>query len=101
MEIKFLKNKKVFKKKEIETDPNLYWKYVLLVTFILILVSCAFGFYLFSKTNKNLMFPTVNLDEQGAIKKERLDNVLEYFKERENKSIEISNSPSPISDPSL
>ena len=40
-------------------------------------------------------------DKKEITQKERIKNVLEYFLEREKKSIEIINSPSPIIDPSL
>lgn len=101
MDLKFLKKKKKFRKGGSGIKPDLYWKYILWMTFGLIFISCIFGFYLFIKTNKELVVPVVNVDGQGIIKKERIDKVLEYFQERENKSIEILNSPSPIIDPSL
>ncbi|MEK7089104.1 MAG: hypothetical protein AAB913_03160 [Patescibacteria group bacterium] len=101
MEIKFLKKKKKFVKGGSNIRPDLYWRYILYMTFTLILISCAFGLYLFLKINKESTLTTINVNEQEVIKKERLNKVLEYFKKRENKSIEILNSPSPIIDPSF
>ncbi|OGI71358.1 hypothetical protein A3B84_00645 [Candidatus Nomurabacteria bacterium RIFCSPHIGHO2_02_FULL_35_13] len=101
MEIKFLKKKKNFTKGDLNTKPDLYWRYILYMTFTLIFASFAFGLYLFIKINKESNLPVINTDEQKTIKKERIDKVLEYFEERKNKSIEILNSPSPIIDPSL
>jgi hypothetical protein len=101
MEIKFLKKKRDFTKEEINIKPNIYWRYILYITLILAIFSCIFGLYLFMEVNKKLDLPVVNTEEQGVVKKERINKALEYFKERENKSIEILNSPSPIIDPSL
>jgi hypothetical protein len=101
MDLKFLKKQKKFKKASLIIKPDLYWRYLIYMTFFLILVSCVFGFYLFIKINKEPILPVVSTGGEGLIKKERINKVLEYFKERENKSIEILNSPSPIIDPSL
>jgi len=101
MGMKFLKKKRDFIKEDMDIKPSLYWRYILYMTFVLIIISCIFGAYLFMKVNKKLDLPNINLSEQGIVKKERINKVLEYFKEREDKSIEILNSPSPIVDPSL
>jgi hypothetical protein len=101
MEIKFLKKKKKFRKGGLGIKPDLYWRYILYMTFVLILLSCVFGLYLFMKINNESISAVVNVNGENSIKKERIDKVLEYFKEREQKSIEILNSPSPIVDPSL
>ncbi len=101
MEIKFLKKKKKFRKGGTWIKPDLYWKYILSATFILILFAFAFGLYLFMEINKEPVSPVANISGQDMIKKERIDKVLEYFIEREKKSTEILNSPSPIVDPSL
>ena len=101
MDIKFLKNKKKFRKGGLGIRPDLYWRYILYMTFTLILFSCVFGVYFFMKINKGPVLPVADTSEQEAIKKERFDKILEYFSEREKKSIEILNSPSPIVDPSL
>lgn len=101
MEIKFFKKQKNIKKERFEIRPSLYWNYILWVILILFISSFIFGFYLFMKINNELVPPVININEQETIKKEKLDRALEYFKEREEKSIEILNSPSPIIDPSL
>lgn len=101
MEIEFLKKEKKFKKGGLGIKPDLYWRYILITTFILILVFCVFGFYIFMGINKEPILPAVSSNEQETIKKDRIDKVLEYFKVREEKSNEILNSPSPIIDPSL
>ncbi len=101
MQIKFLKKKKKFVKGGSNIKPDLYWRCILYMTFALILISCAFGLYLFLKINQESTTNSTIVNNQEIIKKERLNKVLEYFKERENKSIEILNSPSPIIDPSF
>lgn len=101
MEINFLKKKKKFKKGGTGIKPDLYWKYILNMTFALIVIFCAFGLYLFMGIKNESIVPVVNTPEQNMIKKERINKVLEYFSEREKKSIKILNSPSPIIDPSL
>ncbi|MFA6586001.1 MAG: hypothetical protein WCS86_02460 [Candidatus Paceibacterota bacterium] len=99
--LKFLKKKKKFRKGGSGIKPDLYWRYILCMTFALVLIFCIFGFYFFMEINKESvsLFPGVSGKE--TIKKERIDKVLEYFKEREKKSVEIINSPALIIDPSL
>lgn len=101
MEIKFLKKKKKFRKGGLGIKPDLYWEYLLYMTFVLIFVSCVFGLYLFMKINKESIPSVVDINGKEIIEKERLTKVLEYFSERKKKSMEILNSPSPIIDPSL
>jgi len=101
MGINFLKKKKKFRKGGMGIKPDFYWKYILYITFTLIVIFCAFGLYLFLEINDKSTVPVVDISEQNVIKKERFEKVLEYFKEREKKSAEILNSPSPIIDPSL
>lgn len=101
MNLNFLKKKKKFKKGGTGIKPDLYWKYILFMTFFLILISCIFGLYLFLKMNSESTVSVTDVSGQDTIKKERINKVLEYFSEREKKSTEILNSPSPIIDPSL
>ena len=52
--------------------------------------------------DKDLVVPTGEIKGQITIvKKESIEKVLEYFSEREKKSNQILNSPSPVVDPSL
>lgn len=100
MEINFLKKNKKLIRKDLEIKPDLYWKYILYITFVLIFFSFVFGFYLFIKISKEPVLSVNNTSGQETIKKERINKVLEYFSDREKKSTEILNSPSPIVDPS-
>lgn len=101
MELKFLKKKKKFIKGGTGIKPDLYWRYIVFFTFMLIILFFAFGLYFFIKIDNKLIPLNTNVGEQEGIKKERIDKALEYFTERENKSIEILKSSSPIVDPSL
>ncbi len=101
MDLNFLKKKKKFKKTELGNKPNIYWKYILLSTVILVLGAFVFGFILFSRVNNGADVSSVEIPAQEAVKADRLDKVLQYFAGREKRSIEILNSPSPIIDPSL
>lgn len=101
IEINFLKKKKKFKKGGLRIRPDIFWRYVLGMTIILVFLSCALGLYLFLKINKEPISSAISIDQKQTIRKERLKKVLDYFSEREKKSMEILNSPSPISDPSL
>jgi uncharacterized membrane protein YhaH (DUF805 family) len=99
--IEFLKKKKKFTKSDSRLRPDLYWRYILLITFILVLLSFVFGFFLFLDVTEDRDFSAIILSEKDTLKKEKINSVLEYFQERENKSNEILNSPSMVIDPSL
>lgn len=99
--IEFLKKKKKFTKGGSGLKPDLYWRYVLLITFLLVLLSFVFGFFLFLDVTKDRDFSAISVNERDTLKKEKINSVLFYFKERENKSNEILNSPSVVVDPSL
>src|ERR1035437_1446217 len=102
MKIEFFKKENNFKKKDFTFKPNLYWKFTLLGTSIVIILFLLFGYYLFEQINKefvlslssdNGQIPTVN---QG-----RFTEVLNYFSEKEQKTNEILNSPVSVVDPSM
>lgn len=102
MDIKIFKNKKSFKKGGFHSNPNISWEFVFWAAFVLVLASFVFGFYLFVQINKEFILPTTIKDGQVPIvNKDRIEKVLNYFSEKEKKSAEILNSPSPIVDPSL
>ena len=102
MKIKFPKIKKVFKKQDFTIYPGFYWKILLAVSFTLMLASFLFSFLVFLKINKETVISPEDLDLQTqTVKHERIDNVLKYFKEQEDKTNEILNSPAIVIDPSL
>ena len=101
MQIQIFKKQKQIEKKNFKINVNFYWKLILLTFFILTISSFIFGFYLFKKINKDFVYFYDNLsDKIEVVKKERIEKGLEYFSNREKKSIDILNSPSPIIDPS-
>ncbi len=99
MKIKFFKKEKVFKKGGFHTNPDIGWEIVLYISFVLVLGSFVFGFFLFQRVDEEFT-PTANSTEARIIDREKMGKVLEYFAEREEKSSEIINSPSPFVDPS-
>jgi len=102
MKIEFFKKGNNFKKKSSVINPNLYWKFALLATFIMIILAFLFGYYFFRQINQELVLPTTNNGEQvPTVNKDHILKVLNYFSEREQKSKEILSSPSPVVDPSL
>ena len=96
-----LKIKKVFHKKDLDINPDLYWGYTLDLTFLLILFAFVFGLYFFMNVNKEEDNYLSTVSNQENAVKQKLDNALKYFKERENKSESILNSPAPVRDPSI
>jgi len=102
MKINFLKKKNNFKKKDFVFNPNLYWKITIFGIFILMILSFFFGYYLFKQTNQEIVLQLTDNGEQiPTIDKDRIAKVLNYFSERDTKSNQIINSPSPVVDPSL
>ena len=103
MKIIFFKRKeKNFEKENLALNINFYWKLAVSFMFIAILAFSFFGYYLLKKINKEFVAPTRESGGQiKTVKKERIDKALEYFSLREQKSNQILNLPSPVSDPSL
>jgi hypothetical protein len=102
MKINFFKKENNFKKKEFAFKPNLYWKFTLLGTLIIMILSFFFGYYLFEQINREFVLPTATDNGQiPTINTDRIEKVLNIFSEREIKSNQILNSPAPVVDPSL
>lgn len=102
MRIEIFKNKEHPEKESFPKNPDFYWELMLFAAFIIIISSFIFGFYLFYKINRDPLFKNENAGGNNiGIEKERIDKALEYFSDREKKSVEIINSPSPLIDPSL
>ncbi len=102
MDLKIFKKKKSFIKENYSTDPNIYWRFILCFIFICIFGVFFFGWYFFTKTNKeiNVSIPNTNMPVE-IISKDKIKEVLEYFSMKEKKSVEIINSFSSMIDPSL
>ncbi len=102
MDLKILKIKKSFKKKNYRPNPDAYWKFLFFLGFFLTLISLFYGIYFFIQINKESFGTEIpSTGQVELVKKERIDKVLNYFTERESKSTDIFNFPSPIIDPSL
>ena len=98
----FLKIKKTFRKGGLHSNPDVFWNILQALAFCLIIASFVFGFYLFRKINAGLTASGENTTGQTtAISKERIDKTLDYFANKEKKSTDIMNSPSPVVDPSM
>ena len=102
MKIKIFKKENNFKKKNFDFNPNFYWKLALFITFIVIILAIFFGYNLFRQINKEPILPAMNtIGQVPIVNQNRIKKVLNYFSEREKKSIEIISSPAPVVDPSL
>ncbi len=102
MEIKFLKNKNNLKKARVHIDPFPYWVIAFSTFAAITLLGLVFGFYLFTKINKE--FAALDPESKTpteTIKQSRLKEVLDYFSKREEAAKSIIVNPSPVADPSL
>ena len=102
MKIKLFKIEKNYRKENFEINPDIYWKMIMVLAFLVIITSLVFSYNLFVQTNKDNISIVEKKDNKNENKeKEKIRNALEYFSEREKKSIEILNFPVPIVDPSI
>ncbi|HNW71436.1 MAG TPA: hypothetical protein PKZ36_00970 [Candidatus Paceibacterota bacterium] len=102
MKIKFPKFKKNYENQNFKISPDIYWNILIVLFFIIIIAVFIFSFNLYKQTSVESEVTYQNIS--GKIekeKKEKINRVLEYFSEREQKSNEILNSPAPVVDPSL
>lgn len=97
------KKKKKFTKEGFAVNPSLYWRFILTLAFFIIVLAFLFGFYLLNQLNKP--FVPKEEDVSGVnvevTNEERLNKILEYFKEREVVSEEIVKEPTSVKDPSI
>ena len=99
---KLFKKEKKFKKKDFTFNAYFYWKLAIVSAFFLVILSFCFGYYVFTKINKEPDLSTQSGNGQiPTINKNRILEVFRVFSEREKKSAEILNSPAPVVDPSL
>ncbi|MEK7128239.1 MAG: hypothetical protein AAB933_01585 [Patescibacteria group bacterium] len=99
-----LKRERKFKKEEESwwLNMDIYWKLAVLLMFLGTVLAFFFGYRLFIEINKELVVFSNDANSQiETVKKETIEKTLQYFTEREKKSKEILNSPSPLIDPSL
>ncbi len=102
MKIKFFKKENNFKKKDFELNPNLYWSFSLIFLLIIIILSFILGYFLLKKVDKDLAPSNESaVTQTPLIDHSRIDTVLFFFSEREKRSNQILQTPTPILDPSL
>ena len=102
MDLKFPIRKKVFRKEYSWLDITFFWKLAIGFMFLTALVSLFFGRYIFVEINKAFVLSDDQSSSQiQTIKKESINQILQIFYTRADKSKQITNSPSPIIDPSL
>jgi hypothetical protein len=102
MKINFFKKEKSFKKNDSTFNPNACWRIAVSSAIVIIIFSFVFGYYLFQQINQEAILPDTKAGSQlQAVSEARIKKALNYFSEREKRSTEILNSPSPVVDPSL
>lgn len=103
----FLQKKNTFRKDYFQINPDKYWNLLLVLFFIIVLLGALFGYYNFSKLNKALnSYTTHSKEENNEIldvkQKNEINNLLIYFKDREDKTSSLINNKIPlVIDPSL
>ncbi len=105
MKLNFLKKFKIehkIKKESFDIKADIYWKFILAFSLVLILASFVFGYYLFTSIDKeNKSLNEIRTQKVDPIKKQKLDFALKYFLDKDIKSKDIILNPTPVIDPSL
>lgn len=100
--LKLFKKKKVWKKNDFEINPNLYWRYLLVLVVVVIAGSFIFGVIIYGQIKSE---PLSSFDSgketERSDQKNSILEMLEYFEIRKEKSELIISSPSPVVDPSI
>lgn len=103
MNLKFLKSlkiKKSFKKENFQVNINIFWRFFVLLFFMVIISGSVFVYKVFQKFNENFYNKENKEKIIDSNKKQEIENVLKYFEEKEKKSDEVILFNSVI-DPSL
>ncbi len=106
MQIKFLKFKREEhykkKKEDVQSTMHLYWEVAVCFMGVVTLLALLLGYFLFMSINQEPAAQSANSNSShDTIKKDRLDKVLQYFSTKAQNSIQILNSPAPVTDPSV
>lgn len=105
MDISFLKKIKIerkIKKENSDVQTDLYWKFIVIFSFVCVCVAFGFGIYFFQNLNNTTQNANEkNVQNNDLINKNKLDSVIKYFTEKEQKSKDIIVKPAPVIDPSL
>ena len=98
----FKKTEKNFRKGGFHINPDICWEVIIYVAFAVVVLFFIFSFYIFGQVDiENTPVSPAGNTQSQAIRKERIDKVLQYFSDREKNSTNILNSPTPLVDPSL
>lgn len=96
------KKKTHFRKGGFHANPNIGWELILVLALGIIAGLFVMSAYIFRQTNAEFNAPISGLPPSTAsIREERLQNTLEIFSGREQRSREILSFPAGVSDPSL
>jgi hypothetical protein len=103
---KFKKVKTTSLVKTIEIDPFLYWKRILVIMFLVLIVVCIVSLGVYLGLSRNYFIDSKSKDavknlENIDLKVDQLNLLVEDFEGRALKRKEIIESKSTISDPSL
>ena len=102
MKIKISPIKKNYKKGNDKINSDFYGMIIVSTFFVLMILSSIFGIYNYKQVTKENILTNENIPGKAEReKKDRINKVLEYFKQREEKSTEIMNSSASVVDPSL
>lgn len=102
MKLDLFKKEKHFKKENYQINKNIYWNILLSVFFFLIIIIMIFGFVFFRKISIDANIKSEdNTKTNEENRKIKIDKVLNYFKDKETKSIETVSNSAGIVDPSL
>ena len=99
--MEIFKKEKRFHKENSKINPNLYWRIMVVVFFVIVISAFVFGYLLFTRiTNETFSEVSTPSGHIETVQKDRIEKVLSYFSDREKKSTDILNSASPVIDPS-
>ncbi|MEI7810042.1 MAG: hypothetical protein WCI41_00585, partial [bacterium] len=74
MNFKIFNLKKSFVKKDYNYNIALYWRIIVFVFFVVIIISFIYGFLVFTEINKDSGSPEVNnVDKASQNRKDRID----------------------------
>ncbi len=92
--------KKIFSKEKIQINPDKYWIFVLIFNFLIIVGAFVFGYLMFTDANIELNNEESASSKQG-INEKNLEEVLNFFEIRKEKSEKIKVSLPEKVDPSI
>ncbi len=92
--------KRIFSKEKIQINPDKYWIFVLIFNFLIIVSAFVFGYFMFTNASIELNTEEPVSNKQGVNEK-KLEEVLNFFEIRKEKSEKIILAPLEKVDPSI